>query len=136
MEGVWQRVPAPGNPGQYDWRASLARSHIHCLFRAAPVDGIVVVQSHRGHPLMDAVVHLRARWEALIRQTFNERDAGLLVSLLLGQRVALDEELNDAFVETGTIHLLVISGFNVGLVAGVLELFFRVLGLPWRLRLL
>src|SRR3989338_8849031 len=136
MEGVWQRVPAPGNPGQYDGRGSLGRSHIHGLFRARPADGIVVVQSHRGHPLLEAVFHLRARWEALIRQTFNERDAGLLVSLLLGQRVALDEELKDAFVETGTIHLLVISGFNVGLVAGVLELFLRMFGLPWRIRLL
>ncbi|MDP3704219.1 MAG: ComEC/Rec2 family competence protein, partial [Candidatus Omnitrophota bacterium] len=62
VEGVWHRVPAPGNPGQYDWRASLARSHIHGLFRARPADGIVIVQSHRGHPLLEAVFHLRARW--------------------------------------------------------------------------
>ena len=32
--------------------------------------------------------------------------AALLLSLLLGERVALDERLKQAFVETGTIHLV------------------------------
>ena len=135
IEGRWSRVPSPGNPGQYDWRAALSRQHLHGLFRAGPADGLVVLRQGQGHSLVDAVVHLRHHWDALIRDTFSVRDAGLLLSLLLGQRVALDQQLKDAFMETGTIHLLVISGFNVGLVAGVLELFFRLLGLPWRLRL-
>ncbi|MBI4003912.1 MAG: DNA internalization-related competence protein ComEC/Rec2 [Candidatus Omnitrophica bacterium] len=136
IEGQWSRVPMPGNPGQYDWHAALWRQRIFGLFRLGPADGLVVLRSGQGSSVLAAVFRLRARWERLLQQTFNERDAGLLRSLLLGQRVALDQELKDAFVETGTIHLLVISGFNVGLVAGVLELFFRLLALPWRLRLL
>jgi len=64
------------------------------------------------------------------------RDAGLLRSLLLGERGPLDARLTRAFVDTGTVHLLVISGFNVGLIALLLEWLFRLLGLPWRWRLL
>ena len=136
VEGEWSRVPSPGNPGQYDWRTSLARQRIQGLLRVKPFDGVVVLRRGQGRRWLSAIVALRHRWERLIRETFSEQDAGLLLSLLLGERVALDERLKDAFVETGTVHLLVISGFNVGLIAGLLELLLRLLGLPWRVRLL
>ncbi len=37
-----------------------------------------------------------------------------------GRREELDPDLRQAFVETGTIHLLVVSGLNVGILAGCL----------------
>jgi len=54
--------------------------------------------------------------------------------MLLGERTTLDDRVRDAFIETGTIHLLVISGFNVAVVAGLLELILRLVGIPWRMR--
>jgi len=133
-EGTWSRVPSPGNPGQYDWREALARQQIHGLFRAKAAGGVVIVQHRRANSVLGVIFRVRQRWTTLIRQTFNTQEAGLLLSLLLGQRVALDEHLKAAFVETGTIHMLVISGFNVGLVAWLLELCLRVMGWPWRWR--
>jgi competence protein ComEC len=135
VEGQWSLVPAPGNPGQYDWRAALARRRIHGLVRVRPYDGLMVLRSGQGNPLLTAVYQLRRRWERLLRAHFSPRDAGLLLGLLLGQRAEIDDDLKDAFTETGTIHLLVISGFNVGLIALLLEWLLRLAGLPWRLRL-
>ncbi|PIQ83721.1 MAG: DNA internalization-related competence protein ComEC/Rec2 [Candidatus Omnitrophica bacterium CG11_big_fil_rev_8_21_14_0_20_63_9] len=135
LEGVWTRVPPPGNIGQFDWRAYLARQRVQGLLRVRPYDAVVVLQRDRGSRWMAAVVRLRQRWSELLRRHFPERHAGLLRSILLGQRVALDTRLQEAFVETGTIHLLVISGFNVGIIAVLLELLLRLTGLPWRTRL-
>ena len=135
VEGEWLRVPKPGNLGQYDWRASLARLRIHGLLRVRPFDGLVIMKHGQGYAWLALIFKIRQRWEWLIRKHFDEPQAGLLVSLLLGKRVALDDKLKDAFVQTGTIHLLVISGFNVGVIAALLELFLRILGIPWRARL-
>lgn len=136
-EGEWSRVPAPGNPGQYDWRAALARQRVHGLLRVRPFHGLVVLRSGhgQGNPVLSALYRLRGRWERLLDEAFPPRDAGLLRAILLGERVALPERLKTAFVDTGTIHLLVISGFNVGLIAGLCELLLRWAGLAWRLRL-
>lgn len=134
-EGEWFRVPQPGNPGEYDWRAALARQRIHGMMRVRPYDGIARIERGQGAPLMAAAAALRRRWQRLLDDTFTARDAGLLRSLLLGERGRLDEQLKSAFIETGTIHLLVVSGFNVGLVALLFEWLFRLIGLPWRLRL-
>ena len=135
VEGEWMRVPPPGNPGQYNWRAALARQRIHGLLRVHAFDGVVVLRKGAGHPWLAALFRLRQRWARLIQQTFQEPNAGLLQSLLLGQRVTLNKQLTDAFRETGTIHLLVISGFNVGLIAMLLEGVLRFSGVPWRIRL-
>ncbi len=136
VEGQWSSVPAPGNPGQYDWRAALARHHIHALLRVKPFNGLVVLPGHRRMVWRSALFWLRHRWERLLDTSFAPQEAGLLRSFLLGQRLTLDEDLTDAFVETGTIHLLVVSGFNVGLVALLLDALARLAGIPWRARLL
>ncbi len=134
VEGSWSRVPAPSNPGQYDWNAALARQRIGGLLRVKSYDAVAILQHGHGQRWRAAVFWLRHRWEYLIDGAFGPRDAGLLRSLLLGERVALDDDLRAAFVETGTIHLLIISGFNVGLVAGLLEGLLRLIGCSWRLR--
>ncbi len=136
VEGEWSNVPAPSNPGQYDWQAALARQRVHGLLRVRPFDGLVILRHGQGHPVLAAVFRWRARWARLIQEHFEPRDAALLLALLLGERAQIDEGLKEAFQTTGTVHLLVISGFNVGLVAGLLELCLRLLGWPWRLRLI
>ena len=70
MDGEWCRVPSPGNPGEYDWRAALARQRIHGLLRVRPFDGVVVLAHRRGSLLLAAVFWLRQRWERLIDTTF------------------------------------------------------------------
>src|SRR6185295_8529265 len=135
LEGAWSRVPAPSNPGQYDWRAALARERIHGLLRVRPYEGCAVLRRRPQPAGLAMVQRFKSAWIRLIRAHASRRNAGLLMSLLLGQRAALDEDLKQAFRETGTIHLLVISGFNVGLVAMLLELAGRWLGIGWRPRL-
>ncbi|MBI3320577.1 MAG: DNA internalization-related competence protein ComEC/Rec2, partial [Candidatus Omnitrophica bacterium] len=136
LEGRWSGVRGPGNPGQFDWAAALARQQIHVLLSVEPFHGIVRVASGRGNAWLGALYTLRHRLDGVIGASFDEFHAGLLRSFLLGQRVALDEQLKQAFVETGTMHLVVISGFNVGLIAGILEVLLRLVGLPLRPRLL
>ncbi len=135
-EGEVFAVPSPGNPGQYDWRSALARHHIHALLSVKPHHAVVKLRDHQGRWWMEAVYTLRHRLEQLIDGTFSPEHAGLLRSFLLGQRTTLDESLKRAFVETGTIHLLVVSGFNVGLIAWLLELGLRWIGCSLRPRLL
>ena len=106
VEGQWLRIPAAGNPGQYDWRSALHRKRVYGLLQVAPHDGIVILNRGLGKPAWDAIFRLGHRWEHLIEEAFPPQQAGLLLSLLLGRRVALDERLKRAFVETGTIHLV------------------------------
>lgn len=46
-----------------------------------------------------------------------EPHAGLLAGILFGTRAALSRQLTDAFMKTGTIHIIALSGQNVSIVS-------------------
>lgn len=134
LEGRWSSVPPPGNPGQYDWRAALARQRIRVLLTVEPSDGVVRLGRHPSW-WTGLVIRVRHRLEGVIEGALAGLDAALIRSFILGQRALLPEDLKSAFVETGTMHLVVVSGFNVGLIGLMLEFALRLLGWPRRWRL-
>lgn len=52
---------------------------------------------------------------------------GLAKALLVGYRGELDKELNAAYTNTGVVHVIAISGLHLGLIYGLLMLFFKPL---------
>ena len=54
----------------------------------------------------------------------NDRERALVKALVLGQRDELDGEQKKAFAESGTIHVLAVSGMHVGLIYAILTMLF------------
>ncbi len=57
---------------------------------------------------------------------------GVLAGMLVGYQGGLPDTIQDVFKETGVLHVLVLSGYNITLLAGFLGLLMR--RLPFRLR--
>ncbi len=57
---------------------------------------------------------------------------GLLAGMLVGYQGALPQNIQDLFRDTGVLHVLVLSGYNITLLAGFLGVLFR--SVPFRLR--
>ncbi|HEX6513121.1 MAG TPA: ComEC/Rec2 family competence protein, partial [Chloroflexota bacterium] len=64
---------------------------------------------------------LRRRLGESIDQTLPEPAASTLKATVLGLRGALSKDEQQALVDTGTVHLVVISGFKLSLLAAMLE---------------
>lgn len=62
----------------------------------------------------------RTAGRGLLRKHLDDRQAALAATVLLGAREDITDERVQAFLETGTVHLLAISGLHVGIVAGAL----------------
>ena len=68
------------------------------------------------------------RWPNSIR-SFRTREASLLAGILLGDDNGLPADLQQAYKNTGTSHIIAISGFNIAIIAGLfVGLFSRLLG--------
>jgi len=67
-----------------------------------------------------ALHELRSSIEATIQRTLPEPHATLLVGLLVGAAAGMPESLRLALVASGTSHLVVVSGYNISLVAAAL----------------
>ncbi len=84
------------------------------------------------------------RWLAGFRRQLQEvgrsvtgpEDGAYLEALLLGQGQGIPSELADLFRKTGTIHILVVSGFQVGLIGLIGFTILSLVRVPRALRIL
>jgi competence protein ComEC len=117
ITGEVVRPMTSANPGDFDARDWLRTQGLHCIVAADSVEAVRIVARERN--LFDWLAVLRAvarqRAEDLIARHLGGRTAPVAQSLLLGSRVDLDRDVRRAFAESGTLHVLAISGMNVGL---------------------
>jgi len=64
--------------------------------------------------------NLRNKLEEAIGQVLPEPHAGLLIGILLGTQQSLPQDFYQALKTTGTLHIVVASGMNISLTAGIL----------------
>ncbi len=102
----------------FDYRSYLARRGIHSLLqrpRVVPLPGPT-----RGSELLQVLYVWRRRGEAVLQGLLPEPYAALANGMLLGVEAGIADDLYEQFNRTGTSHVIVISGSNVAVVAGVL----------------
>lgn len=118
------------NPGGFDYAGFLRANRTFALLHAAHpecIERIASASVWSWRRWLDAArdaAH-RALWSRL-----DENRYGLAAAVLLGDRALLDSRQNDAFMETGTVHLLAVSGLNVGILAGAGWWLLRRLPIP------
>jgi competence protein ComEC len=78
--------------------------------------------------------NIKNRLEALrqtiakrITQNTNEPATGIAIALMSGERTSIPEDIWDDMRDSGMAHMLAISGLHVGMIAGVIFFFTRLL---------
>ena len=121
----------PMNPGEVDF-AQLARGDRRlCRVRTSSPQCVIRLGGGPSYSARRAVDWLTQRGDRLLWNHLDPKHSGLAAAMFLGLRDELDSDQSAAFLETGTIHLLVVSGLNVGILAGCILIVLR-LGLARR----
>ena len=82
-----------------------------------------------GNPIVAALYAFKDRSLENIYRMFPDPESSLLAGILLGVDTGLTDQLQQAFKNTGTAHIIAISGFNISIIAGIFFAFFaRLLG--------
>jgi competence protein ComEC len=90
------------------------------------------LEAGQGNPLLAALFALKARALVVVYQIFPDPEASLLAGILLGVETGIPESVQAAFKDTGTSHVIAISGFNMTILAGLFAAGFgRWLGPRW-----
>jgi len=107
----------PANPGDFDRRLFLRAQSVFTVVQSDHPDGVAILSRERtiGDWLLVLRGHLRTRAEQLISTWLAPDTAPVAQAMLLGTRAQIDEETRRAFRESGMLHVLAISGMNVGL---------------------
>lgn len=77
---------------------------------------VVVEDNGKGNYIISKLLHFKSAFMGKIEALIPEPAVGLGEGLLLGVKQSLGDELENAFRETGIIHIVVLSGYNIMLV--------------------
>jgi competence protein ComEC len=75
----------------------------------------------QGNILLHWIYQLRTNAYQLINDTLPQPEAGLLAGILLGIEKDISLRVQEAFQDTGTTHIIAISGFNISIVAAMMS---------------
>lgn len=80
---------------------------------------IAIVEARSKAGMRSALYSIRERFSYGIERALPEPQAGFLKGVILGEKHAAGEEIEDAFKAAGLSHLVVLSGYNIMIVVTV-----------------
>jgi competence protein ComEC len=138
MVGWVYRPPGPRNPGEYDWALHKRRNGLFVGLSCDHAESVIRLGRSGGafQRLLDAA---RSRAKGyLLDRAFDENDvgAGVLEAMVLAQRSAVPQAMNQAFIRTGNAHFLAASGMNVAWLVVTGWVAMTLFGLHYRKRVI
>ncbi len=124
------------NRASCGYRDFLARQGIYLIMPIQDLRQIVRRNGFGGVKLIKYCLWLRACFEQIIGRYLPALPASILSAMVLGQKRNIPWLVNNSMVKSGTVHILVVSGFNVGIVAFMINLLLKILRLPRRGRII
>ncbi|MDP2943949.1 MAG: ComEC family competence protein, partial [Candidatus Omnitrophota bacterium] len=122
--------------GGFDYRNYLRHQGIYFILSVKKGSMVKQLDKNAGNPLKSFSYTIKHRLREVIVENLSGFSAGILNALILGDRQDLPRYLLDILMKLGTIHIIAISGFNVGIVAFIILLTLKIMKIPRRPRYL
>lgn len=114
------QLKTPPENEDFSYRDFLAREGIHSYMSTAEVTEL---PGNDGNIFYRQVYKLKTTLLEKTYRLYHDPEASLFAGILFGVDTGLTRELQNAFKNTGTAHIIAISGFNIAIIAG---LFFSI----------
>ncbi|HKZ22678.1 MAG TPA: ComEC/Rec2 family competence protein, partial [candidate division Zixibacteria bacterium] len=117
LQGYLNTPLSRRNPGLFDYQRYLSTKGIYGLVSLNNAEKIKIIENQTGNFFISKII---IPTETFIKKTFEQTldqpHQALLAGFVLGERRQIPEEIYEMFTKTGTLHLLAVSGFNVGVI--------------------
>lgn len=114
-------VEPPKNPDAFDFKRYLHFQNIHFQSFIQNED-IKILAQNRANPIVQTILHWQMQLIKILKTHLpTEREFAVGSALILGYRDAVTEEVKDAYVGTGSMHILAVSGMHILLIFNAFE---------------
>lgn len=115
-----KRITNNSNPGSFDFVAYAARKGIFYSLYMGSARTWVLLSSRQEKPSLMEKTRKKIL-DILSKQFRNSEHLGLAEAMLIGYRDDLDSTLLNAYIDTGVVHIIAISGLHLGLIFMLLD---------------
>ena len=87
------------------------------IFHVMNYGNIEIISRGNGNTIKSLLFSIKDKFLEKINTVINNPENLLMGGLILGEKSAFSQELRQSFVNTGTIHIIALSGYNITIVA-------------------
>lgn len=115
LSGTFQKGRDRRNPYEFDYNEYLNSKGIAGIFIAYETDTLKIIDKSE-NIFFSSLFSLKKSIDNIIVSLHDKETANMLRGLILADRSGIDLETKNAFVNSGVVHILAVSGLNVGYV--------------------
>jgi len=118
-------LKSPENFENFDYSAYLAQDEIYSLCFYPKVE---LISSDNGSKIYANILKLKNKFADVLEKTFSEPQESILSAMLLGKKRDIPENVLENFNNTGTRHIVAISGLHITIILLLLMYFALAIG--------
>jgi len=112
---------------RFPYRDYLENQDIYSILTVSKNRAIKYLGKGEINPFKFSAYKIRKKSQDILFDNLKPTQAGIFSAMILGERSKIALGLRRLFLQTGTMHILAISGLHVGIVAFILDLLLKVL---------
>jgi len=109
---------------EFNYRNYLKASGIYSIINKPQIEKVETI---RGFSLKKSLFDIKNHLEGALNKILPEPEASLANGLLFGERTNLPNDLIEAFIAAGIIHIIALSGYNISIISKNLSILFNYL---------
>jgi competence protein ComEC len=136
-EGILQRPSPKCNPGGFDNALWLSQQGIFLEATVRSATDVSLIQRDCGSRLRRLMWRTRSKLrESLFAGKLSDNNRAFLIGMTIGEKYLVTNEMQEVLMNTNSIHILVVSGLNVTILAGAVFLLLRAIPIRRNVRVL
>lgn len=134
LSGNLHRPYSFGRAAGSSYKNYLYNQGIYSILHVSAVHPIIRLNKNQGLAIKRFALWLKVKMEEVIFKYVSSLAAGVLDAMVLGERRNIPVFINNSMIKSGTVHILVVSGFNVGIVTLMVQAVLKLFRLPRKIR--
>lgn len=136
FRGLLQSPTDMRNPGEFSYKEYLILNDIYAVISVFGNSDVRVLPRREPNFFFEHIIFPSKNFVTqTVKTVMHGDEANFLIGLLLGDRTEISEEIKKAFMNTGTIHVLAVSGSHVILVVTIIYTIFGLLRFPHKAKI-
>lgn len=111
-----------GTGRPFDYARYLSKDNIYYTLSFAQIE---VLSSGNGNPLKHVLFKIKSSFVGRTKQILSEPYSSLLSGLIVSGKEAMPKNILEEFRRAGVIHIVVLSGYNITIIAEFIRVIFR-----------
>nr|MBU1327559.1 ComEC family competence protein [Candidatus Omnitrophota bacterium] len=113
----------------FDYKQYLENQNIFAIISASEKNVTLLACNYKVNPVLKFAYFIREKLKNQFLEKMPIESGAFMRAILLGDRSELPKKIKESFRNSGTMHILAISGLHVALMAAVFLYFFKLLRL-------